>query len=129
VEPLTVSLIHLIAHPERYDGKRVRVAGFLCLEFEGTCLFLHREDRDHCLFQNALWVSVRYGDLTQDRAKELHHRYVTIVGTFRRDVTGHLAVCRNGGICEVSEYRLCLQATDTGCTRFSTTETPSHGAN
>jgi hypothetical protein len=39
-EPLHVSLIQLIANPEKYDGKQVAVVGFLRLEFEGNALYL-----------------------------------------------------------------------------------------
>jgi hypothetical protein len=41
---LDVSLIQLIANPESYDGKKVRIIGFLRLEFEGDALYLHQVD-------------------------------------------------------------------------------------
>jgi hypothetical protein len=37
-------MIQLIANPQAWDGKHVRVIGFLRLEFEGDALYLHRED-------------------------------------------------------------------------------------
>ncbi len=39
-----ISLINLIATPERYHGKWVRVQGVANFEFEGNALFLHKED-------------------------------------------------------------------------------------
>jgi len=36
-QPTDVTLIQLIANPEKFDGKLIRVIGFLRLEFEGTC--------------------------------------------------------------------------------------------
>ena len=38
-----VSMVQLIATPEKFDGKFVRVHGFLNLGFEGDSLYLHRE--------------------------------------------------------------------------------------
>ena len=35
-DPADVSLIQLIANPQMFDGKLVRVIGFLRLEFEGN---------------------------------------------------------------------------------------------
>ena len=56
--PQDVSILQLLATPEKFDGKLVRVIGFLCLAFEGDAVYLHREDFDHGLTQNALWVDV-----------------------------------------------------------------------
>ena len=34
-----ISLIRLIATPEKYDGKRIQVIGYLHIEFEGTAIY------------------------------------------------------------------------------------------
>ena len=57
-EPIQVSLIRLIANPQRYDGKLVQVIGFVSLEFEGHGVFLHREDYLHNINKNGLWIDV-----------------------------------------------------------------------
>ena len=44
-----VSMIQLIANPQVYDNKRVRITGFLHLEFEGDAIYLHREDFSYAL--------------------------------------------------------------------------------
>jgi hypothetical protein len=36
-EPTEVTLVQLIANPDRFDGKVIRLSGFLWLEFEGVC--------------------------------------------------------------------------------------------
>lgn len=51
-----VSLIQLIAQPEKFEGKRVRFIGFLRIEFEGNAIYLHREDFDHGITKNGLWL-------------------------------------------------------------------------
>ena len=53
-----VSLIELIANPAKYDGKLVRVFGFIHLEFEEEAIYLHREDYEKKLFTNAVHVDI-----------------------------------------------------------------------
>ena len=79
--PTVVSVIQLIATPEKYDGKLVSVIGFLRLEHEGYLLYLSKQDYDNVVLADALWV-----DATEDmgrRRGQLELRYVKIVGTFR----------------------------------------------
>jgi hypothetical protein len=51
------SLIQLLAHPDRYHGKKVQVQGFLHVRFEGTAIYLSREDAEHGITRNGFWVS------------------------------------------------------------------------
>lgn len=83
-----VSLIRLLANPERYNEKFIRVNGFLELEFEGTALYLHREDCEQMLLRNAVWLDVP--SEIWGRKYELTERYVVIEGVFRADRRGHM---------------------------------------
>jgi hypothetical protein len=80
--PMVVSVIQLIATPEKFEGKLISVIGFLRLEHpEGYLLYLHKEDYDNVELANALWV-----DATEEMGKnrgKLELKYVKIVGTFR----------------------------------------------
>jgi len=69
-----ISLIKLLANPELYNLQVVRAQGFLELEFEGTALYLHREDWEQMLTRNALWLDVRAE--IWERKFELTERYV-----------------------------------------------------
>jgi hypothetical protein len=40
--PERVSILTLLAAPDRYAGKNVRLMGFVNLEFEGDAIYLHR---------------------------------------------------------------------------------------
>jgi hypothetical protein len=85
-EPLGVSLVQLIATPERYHGKLVRVVGFLRIEFEGDALYLHEEDYRHRINKNAIWIDVP----PEARNKHsLNNRYVIAEGVFDGDRRGH----------------------------------------
>lgn len=83
-----VSLVRLIATPERYDGKVVLVVGFLRLEFEGNGLYVHEEDYKRGITKNAVWV-VRNAKVN-DRADALNMHYVMLVGTFDASRHGHM---------------------------------------
>lgn len=74
-----VSLVRLIATPERYNGKAVLVVGFLRLEFEGNALYVHEEDYKRGITKNAVWV-VRNAKVN-DRADALNMHYVMLGGT------------------------------------------------
>jgi hypothetical protein len=91
VEPMDVSIIHLIATPERYHGKLVRLVGFVHIEFEGNAIYLHREDFDRLLTRNALWLSIT-PDIDK-QADKYNDRYVLVEGTFNAENKGHFERC------------------------------------
>jgi hypothetical protein len=43
-QPVSVSIVQLIANPKAYHAKFVRVVGFVSVRFEGTAVYLHEED-------------------------------------------------------------------------------------
>jgi hypothetical protein len=55
-QPESVSIIRLIATPEKYHGKFVRVEGYLHNQFENSAIYLSKDDADHLIGKNALWV-------------------------------------------------------------------------
>ncbi len=79
--PLPVSIIQLIATPEKFDGKQVSVIGFLRLEHEAYLIYLSKQDYDNVVLTNALWVDANE-DMGRNREK-LELKYVRMVGTFR----------------------------------------------
>jgi hypothetical protein len=92
------SLIELIARPELYDGKRVRVIGFVNFEFEGNALYVSREDWLQAIYRNGIWVEPHLAlptgierDTTAPEYRP-NRRYALLEGTFRRGPTGHLGM-------------------------------------
>jgi hypothetical protein len=85
-----VSLVQLIATPEKYDGKTVLVIGFLRLEFEGNALYLHAEDYQHSITQNSVWV-VRNA-IINGQGDALNMHYVMLGGTFDAEHKGHMGL-------------------------------------
>jgi len=97
-----ISLVRLLADPEPYDEKIVRVRGFLDLEFEGTALYLHREDCEQMLSKNALWLHVTAE--IWEREYELTERYVLVIGVFRAHNHGHMNLF-SGAITNIQDIR------------------------
>ena len=84
-EPLGISLLQLIATPTAFEGKRVRVVGFLRFEFEGDALYLHREDFEHRITKNAVWLDIQR---TPEQGN-LSGSYVLVEATFDDEGLGH----------------------------------------
>jgi len=84
-----VSLVALLANPAAYDGKAVRVAGFLSLEFEGSAIYLDREAYATGLYRNAVWVEIP-GLKIGDPLRMKDGRYVSISGIFDARDHGHM---------------------------------------
>lgn len=86
--PTNVSLIQLIANAEKYDGKLVQIQGYLRIDFEGTAVYLHREDYQNGLTKNGLWANV---SLAPEQMK-FDQQYVLIEGIFDAHNKGHLGL-------------------------------------
>jgi hypothetical protein len=89
VEPIDVSMVQLLADPSSYDGRRVRVVGFCHFEFEGTALYLHREDFEQMIPINGIWLSV--GWPVPERLRALNDKYVIVEALFTAQEKGHLS--------------------------------------
>lgn len=86
----SVSIISLIANPEKYYDKRVRLKGYFINDFEGTAIYLGREDYDNGLYKNAIFLILDNSDY-----KYFHKEYITIDGIFIKE-NGHMGLF--GGI-------------------------------
>jgi hypothetical protein len=98
-----ISLINLIATPEKFHGKLVRVQGVANFEFEGNALFLHKEDFKIGT-KNAVWLSPDATTLKIDEttlAKDFNGKYVVVEGIFDMNDHGHMDLF-SGSISPVS---------------------------
>jgi hypothetical protein len=83
-----VSIIQLIAAPQLYEGKIIRVIGYLHLEFEGNAVYLHREDFEHAILVDAIWINTPNA-LTKDQREAVNNKYVICTGVFTSKRRGH----------------------------------------
>ena len=81
-----VSMIQLIANPEKFHQAPVRVIGFAIIEFEGTAIYLSREFAEHGLTKNAVWIDVQ----PLEQFEQYDKKYVLVEGVFDKDDRGHL---------------------------------------
>jgi hypothetical protein len=82
-----VSLVQLIANPASFEGKRVRLIGYVVLESEHTAVYLHENDARHGITRNALWLDVPLGG--ESHRVQFNQRYVLIEGVFSAARRGH----------------------------------------
>ena len=83
-----VSIPELLAHPGLFHGKRVRILGFLRLEFEGRAVYASREDERQRLHRNGFWVEFLNQEV-RTQARRLEGHYIFLEGTFDAEFEGH----------------------------------------
>lgn len=88
------SVIQLIARPGTFHGKKVRVIGYMNIEFEGSALYLHAEDYKHSLSKNGLWLEVPRDWLAKATCK--NKSYVLLEATVNAENTGHFGMWSAG---------------------------------
>lgn len=98
-EPQRVSIIQLIATPEKYHGKSVSVSGYFVApaEREGMAIYLSKFDAAFGITNNALAVAFSSKVAMQSGAdrnpkggvRSFDSKAVTIDGVFNKDAHGH----------------------------------------
>jgi hypothetical protein len=77
-----VSIVSLLANPEKYDGKKVRLIGYFQDRFEGRAIFLTRDDARINNHANSIWVEeVSAG--TNNAIEPVRKGFIRIDGTFK----------------------------------------------
>ena len=102
-------MVQLIATPEKFQGKFVRVEGYVSLEFEDYALYLTRDDYEHLTGDNAVWIDFKRGVLKSP--DQLNGKYVLIEGTYDAREHGHLGMF-SGEIRNVSRIELMATRSD-----------------
>ena len=89
VKPLGVSMVKLLSRPDDFDGQFVQVCGFYRHVFEGTALYLHRDDCEFGLTKNALWVNAASPLESESR---FDMKYVLVDANFAAKTHGHFGL-------------------------------------
>jgi len=85
-----VSLIELIANPKAYDGKRVRLIGFVRLEFEGNAIYVSKESYEAGIIKNALWLDPPKSSPLARKGAVWGPQYAIVEGRFDARSLGHM---------------------------------------
>ena len=101
----SVTMIQLIATPEKYDGKLVRVIGVGNLEFEGNCIALSKDDLEYGVVGTSIWIELGEQATPYEEAQQYNGEYVIVEGVFDKDDSGHMGLF-SGAIIDVSRYEL-----------------------
>jgi hypothetical protein len=79
-QPLSVSMVALLASPQKYDGKLIRVIGVLGIQFESNALYLHEEDYEFGITKNSFFV--RLTEEQERKFRALDKKHVIVEGMF-----------------------------------------------
>ena len=101
VEVNNVSIINLISTPDKYEGKFVRIFGFVKLEFEGTGIYLTEADLKNYLGKNGLWLE----GVNSDQWGQYNGSLCLVEGIFDSKNTGHMGAW-SGAIKNVSRIKV-----------------------
>ncbi|HEY9504299.1 MAG TPA: hypothetical protein VIR01_21860 [Pyrinomonadaceae bacterium] len=85
--PGLISMVQLLGQPEKYNGRKVQVIGFVHFEFEGNAIYLSREDYEYGIVTNGLWLTLSASAQT----KEINNSYAVVEGTFNATMKGHFS--------------------------------------
>lgn len=122
-----VSLVALIASPERYDGKKVQVIGYVVLEFEGTAVYLHEEDAKHMLTSNGLWLDFRQAERSLVKNADSQPQYAIIDGVFHAGMRGHMGLW-SGSLTDLTRLEFFPKKTEPNSERSASQQpTPDAG--
>lgn len=83
-----VSLARILADAAALHGQPVVVGGYVHIEFEGHLLCLNRDDFEHSVQTNCVWLEV---DGRDPALQALSDRYVVLEGIVNKDGRGHLS--------------------------------------
>jgi hypothetical protein len=86
VKPTEVSLIAVIANPERFDGRTLRLTGLLNLTGETNALYINKADLHAGLRRNAAYLDITL--LPFGPSRRLSGHYVDATGVFNARSNG-----------------------------------------
>jgi hypothetical protein len=83
-----VSMVSLLANPQMYAGKNVRVEGFLKYQFEDTALYFGQDQADGLMLKSSLGISIPANakppaNISGEMASAFNGRYVFVEGKFK----------------------------------------------
>lgn len=96
-----ISLIEVIANPDKYHNQHIRVIGFASLKFENQVLYISSSDYEHGISKNGVWLDI--DDFAKYR--NFDEKYILIEGVFDSKSKGHLGM-NTGSIKNIDRIKL-----------------------
>lgn len=98
-----VSLVRLLGSPDQYDGRKVRVQGYVVLGLEGMAVHLDRDAYEAALWKNAIRLDPPKW-LPPANERRLTLEYAEVAGVFRAADHGHRGIY-SGTLTEIRDIR------------------------
>jgi ABC-type enterobactin transport system permease subunit len=92
---ISTSLVRLLAHPEKYNGKRVEVIGYYHSAFEESGLYLTKDDAMNSNTESGLWIGGIAKGADTNRVHRVKEGFVRVAGTFSyspKSGAGHMGL-------------------------------------
>ena len=102
-EVYSVSMIQLIATPEKYHGKWVKLIGVPCIDFEADSIWLSLEHFKNKVYGNSIHLKIE--NVKINEYKKYNGKYVILTGKFNKGKKGHMGM-HKGSISCIKRYDL-----------------------
>ena len=102
-----ISMIQLIANPDKFDGKSISVTGFFAPNWEGDSLYHDDNAYSNSVVSDSIWLD-RTEHAPEFKKEELELKYVKIMGTFHLGDRGRL----RGRVGGISDIKMCVLVSD-----------------
>ena len=112
--PKRVSIIQLLANPEKFNTQKVSVEGFYSGNFENYAVYLSVDDARHSISANSIWIGGLAKGVDTNRVEDVNNDFVLIEGTFHYSSKGegHLG----GWASEITDVTLFVRSAEVGST-------------
>lgn len=88
-EIVDVSIVQLIVNPQDYENKKIRIKGYLSYKHEGNAVYLHKDDYENVITENAIYLYIKEKDFIENFIDKPYEGYMSIVGIFTNKDKGH----------------------------------------
>ena len=105
-----ISLINIIANPDQFNNKHIRVIGVSRIEFENNAIYISRESYDNYLSKNGLWIEFgeNYPKENIQAFKKYNGQYVVVEGIYDMKNKGHMDAF-SGAIKRITRFELLIK--------------------
>lgn len=104
IKPEEVSLVSIIANPDKYHKKNVTVMGYFTMETEGQAIYISKSDYQAAIFKNAIYLYIGYDSLKNMDIQQPYKGYIQIEGIFNKNLKGSYGFY-SGGFENITKIR------------------------
>jgi hypothetical protein len=80
-----VSLIAVVANPEKYHNKKITISGYFIVRHEENVIYINEVDFKNKLYKNGIWIGLNKEFLDSQNIQLPYEGYITVNGTFKQN--------------------------------------------